>query len=90
MVKKEFINLVAAKLGSSKKEAGEAVDAVFASLADVFESGEKLVVNGLGVFQVRTIKARTAVNPRTGEKVQVPATKRPLFTASSVLKAKVK
>ncbi|MBQ7152663.1 MAG: HU family DNA-binding protein [Clostridia bacterium] len=90
MVKKEFIDLVAAKLGSSKKDAGLAVDAVFASLAEVFESGEKLVVNGLGVFQVRTIKARTAVNPRTGEKVQVPATKRPLFTASSVLKAKVK
>ena len=50
MVKKEFIDLVAAKLGSSKKDAGLAVDAVFASLAEVFESGEKLVVNGLGVF----------------------------------------
>ncbi len=90
MTKAEFIDQVAEKTGLSKKDAGEAVEAMLSTLADTLRRGGDVTFTGFGKFTVQHRAARMGVNPRTGEKVQIAATKVPKFSAGSQLKAAVK
>ena len=89
MNKKEFIAAIAEEAGVSKKEAAAVADATFKVLADAVAKGEKVSVSGFGTFDVRERKARTGLNPRTREAVDIAASKVPAFKASLVLKKKV-
>ena len=86
MNKTEFINAVAAKEGIEKKCAEKAVNAVFATIADELAKGEKIQIVGFGTFEVRDRKAKTAINPATKAKIEVPAKKVPAFKPGSALK----
>ena len=91
MTKSEFIDKVATKSGLSKKDATAAVDATLESIKDALSSGNDVVFTGFGKFSVQQRKARTGVNPRNpGQKVTIPASKVPKFSAGSQLKAAVK
>lgn len=91
MTKSEFIDAVAARSGLSKKDAGAAVDATLDSIKSALASGDDVVFTGFGKFSVQARKARTGVNPRNpGQKVTIPASKVPKFSAGSQLKAAVK
>lgn len=87
-------NLVEAVLAKghcpSKKAAQEAVETVFNTISNGLAKGEEVSVGGFGIFRVVQRKARMARNPRTGEKVQVPAQKAPRFRPGKGLKEAVK
>ena len=88
--KTEFIAAVAEKSGMTKSDAQKAVKAFLDVITETLESGEKIVLTGFGSFEVREAKERWGVNPRTKEKVLIPATKRPAFSAGAELKKAVK
>lgn len=90
MTKAEFIDQIAERTGLSKKDAGEAVEAMLATITDTLKRGGDVTFTGFGKFTVQARAARTGVNPRTGEKVQIAATKVPKFSAGSQLKASIK
>jgi len=91
MTKADLIDKVAAVEGvPSKRVAGEAVDAVFEALKDTLVKGDSFTFQGFGTFKVQEYAARTGVNLQTGNKMQIPATKRPKFVPSKTLKDAVK
>jgi DNA-binding protein HU-beta len=89
MNKTEFIAAVAQEAGIPKSEAQKVVKAVLDVITEALTKGDKVVLTGFGSFEVRQAKARTGVNPRTKEKVQIPATQRPAFSAGAELKKAV-
>jgi DNA-binding protein HU-beta len=90
VTKQEFVEQVASKSGLSRSDASRAVDAVLDSITDALRSGNDVAFTGFGKFSASARKARQGVNPRTGEKVNIPATTVPKFTAGSQLKQAVK
>ena len=90
MTKQEFVEQVSSKSGLSRSDASKAVDAVLDSITDALRSGNDVAFTGFGKFSASARKARQGVNPRTGEKVNIPATTVPKFTAGSQLKQAVK
>ncbi|MBQ9530794.1 MAG: HU family DNA-binding protein [Eubacterium sp.] len=90
MNKTDLVAAVAAKAEISKKDAEAAVSAVIASITDALADGDKVSLVGFGTFEVKTRAARTGLNPRTGEKLSIPASKAPAFKAGKALKDAVK
>ena len=90
MNKTEFINAVAEKEGIEKKCAENAVNAVFATIAQELAKGEKIQLVGFGTFEIRERAEKQGRNPRTGETMTVPASKVPAFKAGKALKDAVK
>ena len=85
----ELITEVAESTGLSMEDATKAVDAVFHAIASSLESGESVKIVGFGTYSVKERGARTGRNPATGETVNVPATKVPVFKAGKALKEAV-
>lgn len=90
LTKKDLAEDLAAKYGMTKKDANEAVNYVFDQIATVIKKGGEASINGFGKFSVVKKKARTGLNPATGEKIKIKATKAPKFKASKTLKDFVK
>ena len=90
MTKSEFVDKVAQQSGLSKKDAGNAVDAVISSIEDALKSGQDVSFTGFGKFHVAQRGAREGRNPRTGETMTIGASRVPRFTAGSGLKKAVK
>ena len=88
--KSEFVDKVASESGLSKKDAGAAVDAVISTIEGELKSGGEVSFTGFGKFHVAQRGAREGRNPRTGETMQIAATKVPRFTAGSGLKKAIK
>ena len=85
----QLVDDVAARTGLSKAQAKEAVTAVVDALGERLASGDRIQISGLGTFEVRDRAAWVATNPRTREKVQVPASKAVGFRAASALRGRV-
>src|SRR5699024_2148273 len=90
MNKTELVDAVADKSELSKKDAAKAVDAVFDSVMDSLQGGDKVQIIGFGNFEVRERSARKGRNPQTGEEIQIPASKVPAFKAGKALRDAVK
>ena len=90
MTKQEFVDRVASKGNMSRREAADALDAVLDSISDVLTSGGEINFTGFGKFTVADRSARQGVNPQTGEKIQIAASRVPRFSAGSSLKSAVK
>jgi DNA-binding protein HU-beta len=90
MSKSEFVDKVAAEAGLSKKDAAAAVDAVLSTIENALKDGGEVTFTGFGKFHVASRGAREGRNPRTGESMQIAATKVPRFTAGSGLKKAIK
>jgi len=84
--KNELIASVAEAAGLSKADATKAVDAVFASITDTLSRGGEVRLVGFGTFSVAHRAASTGRNPRTGEPIQIAASKQPKFKAGKQLK----
>ena len=89
MNKTELVAAVAATTELTKKDAEKAVAAVLETVAETLAAGEKVQLVGFGTFETREREARTAKNPRTGETVEVAASRVPAFKAGQALKTKV-
>ena len=85
----QLIDDVAARTGLSKAQAKQAVAAVVEALGERLASGELIQISSLGTFEVRDLAAREATNPRTREKVQVPASKAVGFRPATALRGRV-
>ena len=86
MNKTELIAAVAEKANLSKKDAEAAVSAVLDAVTDELVKGGKVQLIGFGSFEVRGRAAKQGRNPKTGEAMQIPATKVPAFKAGNALK----
>ena len=86
MNKNELVASVAEASGLSKADAGRAVDGVIGSITDALKSGGDVRIVGFGTFSVANRKATTGRNPRTGEPIQIKASKMPKFKPGSPLK----
>ena len=75
--------------GLSKKQAGDAFDAVFDTITKHLKKGDRIRMAGLGVLQVRKRAARMGRNPATGEPIQIKASKKVAFRAAKELKESV-
>lgn len=91
MTKQEFVDAVSAKSGLGKGDAAKAVDAVLDTITEALQRRDTVNFTGFGKFTTSDRKARMGVNPRNpGEKVHIPASTVPKFSAGSSLKATVR
>ena len=86
MNKNDLVAAVADTADLSKADATKAVDAGFDSITDSLKTGGEVRLVGFGTFSVANRKASTGRNPRTGETIQIPASKQPKFKAGKGLK----
>ncbi len=89
MNKTELVDEVAKSAKLTKKDAAAALDAVLESIEKALKKGDKVTLVGFGTFEVRKRKARTGVNPQTGEKIKIKAGKSVAFKPGATLKEKV-
>lgn len=89
MNKGELVDKIAEKANVTKKQADSVLTAALDSIVEAVSSGEKVTLVGFGAFEPRERKAREGRNPKTGEKMQIPATTVPAFSAGKLFKEKV-
>ena len=89
MNKNELVASVAEASGLSKADAGWAVDGVIGAITGALKSGGDVRIVGFGTFSVANRKATTGRNPRTGEPIQIKASKMPKFKPGTPLKEAV-
>jgi DNA-binding protein HU-beta len=89
MNKTQLVEAVAADSGLSKADASRAVESFVGTVSKTLKKGDEVVITGFGKFSVVKRAARQGVNPRTGEKVKIKASKAPKFTAGAGLKQMV-
>jgi DNA-binding protein HU-beta len=90
MQKTEFIREVSTRTGMSQKDTKKMIDTALDVIAEALAAGRKVTLTGFGTFEVRERQQREGVNPQTREKITIPATRTPGFSASSTLKDQVK
>ncbi|MGC9512779.1 MAG: HU family DNA-binding protein [Fidelibacterota bacterium] len=88
--KADLVSKIAADAGITKDQAGKALNSFLGAVEDALKVGDKLTLVGFGTFYVAERSARTGVNPATGEKIQIAASKAPKFKAGKALKEAVK
>lgn len=88
--KKDLAGKVAESADLTKNKAAEAVNAVFEAISETLKDGGEVSVSGFGKFEVSERAARQGVNPATGEKIQIAASKAPKFKPAKALKEAVK
>ena len=86
MNKTELIAAAAEQTGMTKKDTEKALNAAFDVIAAALSKGEKVQVSGFGIFEVKEREARMGRNPRTGEAMEIAASRTPTFKASKTLK----
>jgi DNA-binding protein HU-beta len=86
ITKTELVTLVAKESGVDSKVADSVVSAALNTITKSLKAGKEVRLTGFGTFAVSAIAARSGRNPRTGETIQIAATKRPVFKAGKTLK----
>ena len=86
MNKNDLVANVASSSGLSKADAAKAVDAVFDSITSSLKKGTEVRLVGFGTFNVTKRRASEGRNPRTGEKISIPASNQPKFRPGKSLK----
>ena len=89
MNKNDLIAAVARRSGLSKADTAKAVDGVIDSITSSLSGGTEVRLVGFGTFSVSRRAATTGRNPRTGERIQIPASNQPKFKAGKALKSAV-
>jgi len=84
--KNDLVAVVADQTGFSKGDAVKAVDGVFDAISNALRQGDDVRLVGFGTFHVTRRAASDGRNPRTGEKIRIPASKQPKFKAGKGLK----
>ena len=86
MKKTELIAAIAEKSALSKKDAEKALAAALDTIVEAVAAGDKIQLTGFGTFEQRQRNARTGVDPRTGESINIAASKVPAFKAGKAFK----
>jgi DNA-binding protein HU-beta len=87
--KGELVDAVAEKANVTKKQAETIVTATLEAIQGAVAEGDKVTLVGFGTFERRTRKAREGRNPKSGEKMQIPASTVPAFSPGKIFKEKV-
>jgi len=90
MTKEDIIEAIVKKIAVSKKDAAEALNTVIEEITKTLSKGGDVVLTGFGTFKVGKRAAREGRNPKTGEKIKIPAMKTPKFKAGKGLKDAVR
>jgi DNA-binding protein HU-beta len=85
MTKSDLIQQVSKETGMSQNQSGKMVNTVFDLIGTALVKGEEVRITGFGTFRTSETKARPGRNPRTGQQIQIPASKRVSFSAGSGL-----
>ena len=86
MKKTELIAAIAEQSGLTKKDAEKALNATIDTIIKAVAEGDKIQLTGFGTFDQRQRNARTGVDPRTGNSIEIPASKVPAFKAGKGFK----
>ncbi len=86
MNKNDLISKVATDTDLSKTDATQVIEATLDCIADALKGGDEVRLVGFGTFSVAHRAASVGRNPRTGEKINIPASKNPKFKAGKALK----
>ncbi len=89
MNKNDLVSAVASNAGLTKSDAAKAVDGVFDAITGALTGGDEVRLVGFGTFAVAARAASEGRNPRTGEKIAIPASKQPKFKAGKGLRDSV-
>jgi integration host factor subunit alpha len=89
MTKTDLVELIYERIGTSKKDAGDAVEAVFGIIKESLRRGEKVKISGFGSFVVNHKRARRGRNPQTGVSITIDSRSVLSFKPSQVLKERV-
>jgi DNA-binding protein HU-beta len=89
MKKDDLVRFVSQKAGVTQKAAGEAIEAVVEGISSALQQGDAVSLIGFGSFKVVERSARAGRNPRTGEAIQIPASRAVKFTPGQALKQRV-
>jgi DNA-binding protein HU-beta len=87
--KNDLVAVVADKTSLSKADSTNAVDGVFDAITEALSGGGEVRLVGFGTFSVSQRRASEGRNPRTGERIKIPASKQPKFKAGKGLKDSV-
>ena len=79
MNKIDLVRAIANNAGLTLKDAGNALDGFIAAVTEELKKGEKIQISGFGSFEVKEKAAREGINPKTGEKIKIAASKIPNF-----------
>ncbi len=90
MTKAELVEKIASVAGITRPQADKAVNGFVSAVSGALASGDKLVLVGFGTFSVGSRVQREGRNPRTGEKIKIPASKTVRFKAGKTLSEKLK
>ena len=86
MKKTELIDAIKETTGLSKKDSEKALTAALDTIINAVAAGDKVQLTGFGTFEQRSRNARTGVDPRTGNSIEIPASKVPAFKAGKAFK----
>ena len=89
MNKGELVDRISQKATVTKKQADAVLSAAIETIMEAVSDGDKVTLVGFGSFERRDRKEREGRNPKTGEKMSIPATKVPAFSAGKQFKKKV-
>lgn len=90
MNKAELLDKLSQKIEQPKRILEEMFDTVIDTITEELSKGGEVAISGFGTFSVKQKKARQGINPKTGEKIQIAASKAPKFKAGKRLKEAVK
>lgn len=90
MNKSELVYEVTNRLDVTRKEAEDVIDCFLELIAEKLANGDKVVLSGFGTFEIRNRVSRSGVNPRTGERIDIPCQKTPAFKVGKILKDKLR
>jgi DNA-binding protein HU-beta len=86
MTKSDLIERLAGKADLTRPRAEELLDFLLNDVTEALKNGEKVNISGFGTFTVSNRKARTGRNPKTGEPIEIPASRSAKFKAGKTLK----
>ena len=89
MKQQELVNSMAVKMGTTKKAAKEALDAVLDGIEEALNEEGEIKLSGFGKFVVREVAARKGFNPQTREEIEISARKKIAFVAAKAFKESV-
>jgi DNA-binding protein HU-beta len=90
MTKAELVAKIANEVDITKSQADKVVDGFVAAVSSALSGGDKITLVGFGTFSVMARSQREGRNPRTGEKITIPASKAVKFKAGKTLSEKIK
>ena len=90
MNKTELVTAIAAKADITKKDAEKALAAAIEAITKAVKKGDKVQLVGFGTFEARKRAARQGINPATGAKIKIAASKTPVFKAGKAFKDAIK